>query len=156
MTYTVYLSGPDGDHTYETGATTLTVPAGDLSAVGEYRWAVVARDPYSARTSLDPFRFNNLTVASEPGVSPLRALTVEPNPVRETATVRFSLARPQTLTLEVIDALGRQVHHVALGRKAAGDHAVSVSFDGLGAGHYLLRLRGDDGVPTVRHVTRVR
>ncbi len=80
---------------------------------------------------------------------------VFPNPAHEAVTVQYVLDAPQTVTLEVVDLLGRRVRTVEAGRQAAGPHAVSVGVAGLPAGPYLLRLRGDAGAEAVRRVAVV-
>ena len=86
-------------------------------------------------------------VSGEPGASAsafvLRA--VYPNPAREAATVAFTLDRPQAVTLEVLDVLGRVVRTEDAGPQAAGPHEARVSTGALPSGLYLVRLRGEDG-----------
>ncbi|MEP0547295.1 MAG: FG-GAP-like repeat-containing protein [Rhodothermales bacterium] len=154
VSYTVHLASPDGaDTTFETAEPTLTVPATMLSPEGEYRWAVVASDGHTPRTSLDPFRFtNNPDVASQAG--PERdalSLEVWPNPARTEATVAFELETTESVWLEVYDALGRRVERSALGVRGAGAHAAQLDLGRYPAGMYVLRLFGGRGeVATVR------
>ena len=68
-----------------------------------------------------------------------------PNPVRSTARIAFSLARPAPVTLEVVDVLGRTVAVLAEGPHAAGVHGVTFDASGLTSGVYVCRLRTPDG-----------
>ncbi|MEM1044102.1 MAG: FG-GAP-like repeat-containing protein [Bacteroidota bacterium] len=148
VSYTVYLAAPDGtDQTFETTEPTLTVAASALVTEGTYRWAVVATDGYTPRTSLGAFGFtNNPDVASE-SVPERAALTVEvwPNPARGVPTVQVDLPVAQTLVLEVFDALGRQVRSLDLGPRGAGQHAERLDVSDFGAGVYVVRVSGSRG-----------
>jgi hypothetical protein len=68
------------------------------------------------------------------------AVTLYPNPARDAATVRFTLATPETVTVRVFDALGREVMTLADNRFGAGPRALSLAAKGLGSGTYLVRV----------------
>jgi len=158
VTYTVHLAAPDDtDQTFETTETMIEVPASALSAEGLYHWAVVARDAYSARTSLDNASFtNDPNVASEP-IPSVAALTVEvwPNPARETVSIRFELSASDAVTLEVYDLLGRRVQRQDLGARPASRHVEPLNVSGLQAGTYVVRLVGARGGSKAAVFTRV-
>lgn len=158
VTYTVHLAAPDDtDQTFETTETMIEVPASALSAEGLYHWAVVARDAYSARTSLDNASFtNDPNVASEP-IPSVAALTVEvwPNPARETANVRFQLAAPDAVRLEVYDLLGRRVLQQDLGARAASHHVEPLALSEFRAGTYVVRLVGARSGSTATTFSRI-
>jgi hypothetical protein len=68
-----------------------------------------------------------------------------PNPFRGATTLRFGLARPGNVSLELFDVAGRRVRTLASGALAAGSHARA--WDGrdgdghtVGAGIYFVRL----------------
>jgi hypothetical protein len=63
-----------------------------------------------------------------------------PNPVRDAATLRFSLPDAADVTLAVYDVLGRRVAVLADGLRASGPHEVSFDASGLPGGVYLVRL----------------
>src|SRR5690606_31703522 len=96
-------------------------------------------------------------LSDEPGASPAAfALhAVYPNPAREAATVAFSLDRPQDVTLEVLDVLGRVVRTEEVGSQAAGPHEARLATAALPSGLYLVRLRGD-GVEATRRLVVLR
>lgn len=76
--------------------------------------------------------------------SPLRTpLTVAPNPFGGRTTVRYELARPERVRLEVFDALGRRVALLHDGAQAAGPQQVEFDAHRLPAGTYFCRLRTD-------------
>jgi hypothetical protein len=52
------------------------------------------------------------------------ARSVMPNPVRETATIRFTLPAPSRTTVAIYDALGRTVATLLADDLARGDHNV--------------------------------
>jgi hypothetical protein len=83
-------------------------------------------------------------------------LTVSPNPLRDAATLRFALAAPERLTLDVFDVRGRHVRTVALGAHGAGALAVRFEAGDLPAGAYQLRVQGDGGFEASRGVIVLR
>ena len=95
-------------------------------------------------------------IAGSDGVSrahPRPALTTEyslaeafPNPFNTTTTISFTLARENTVTLEIFDLLGRRVVTLFDGIQKAGTH--TVSWDGesaretiAGSGIYFVRMK---------------
>ena len=71
-----------------------------------------------------------------------------PNPVLRSARIPFSLAEAATVTLEVVDSLGRTVAVLADGPHPAGPHAVEFDASGLASGLYVYRLRTPGGALT--------
>ena len=89
--------------------------------------------------------------------SPLEtALAVPfPNPARQRATVRYSLAEAGEVAVEVFDALGRRVLTLARKDAAAGTHDAALDASLLPAGVYVVRLQAGATVQT-RRLTVVR
>ncbi len=89
---------------------------------------------------------NGLPTAAEPsGEGPFAPERLElesyPNPFRTRATIRFRLARPGIVTVEMLDLLGRSVGVLAEGEvRAAGLHEVSFEAGALASGMYLCRV----------------
>jgi hypothetical protein len=79
-----------------------------------------------------------------------------PNPARGSMQAQYALAAAQTVTLELVDLLGRRVRETALGPQAAGAHDVEIDLGGLRPGLYVLRLRGDAGAEATRRVVVVQ
>lgn len=79
-----------------------------------------------------------------------------PNPARETATARYTLGTAHSVTLAVLDVLGRRVRTLNPGRQVAGPHEVHVETSALPAGLYLLQLRSDDTVLAAQRLAVVR
>ena len=63
-----------------------------------------------------------------------------PNPVRDAATLRFSLPDAADVTLAVFDVLGRRIATLADGPHVSGAHEVSFDVTGLPSGVYLAHL----------------
>ena len=96
-------------------------------------------------------------VAGEGTASNGRAsLSAAPNPFQGTATVRFTTATAQDVTVSVYDVTGRQVATLFAGAVAA-DQEVAASLDGaqLPAGVYVIRATGAD-LNLTQRVTVVR
>ncbi len=67
-----------------------------------------------------------------------------PNPFNPSTTIRYTLAQPTNVTLQVVDVLGREVALLVDGLQPAGDHRVVFSAPtSLPSGMYFYRL--DDG-----------
>jgi VWFA-related protein len=68
-------------------------------------------------------------------------LTAYPNPVRQEATLAYTLPEAQEVRLVAYDVLGRKVTTLAEGRRQAGRHQASFEAAGLSSGIYLVRLK---------------
>lgn len=69
------------------------------------------------------------------------SLSAYPNPVREQATISYSLPEKKQVELVLYDVLGRRVEVLAEGRKRPGRHRVEVPTKSLASGVYFGRLR---------------
>ncbi len=59
-----------------------------------------------------------------PGDGGLQLDRVFPNPSRGSVTVRYTLAAPSEVRVDVVDVLGRRIRSLQSGRRAAGTHEV--------------------------------
>ncbi len=92
---------------------------------------------------LDRITFARTGATAAEGDAPVAAAMLfpaQPNPVREEARARFALGAPTTVSLHVVDVLGRVVARLADETFPAGTHTVPFSRAGLASGLYLLRL----------------
>lgn len=69
-----------------------------------------------------------------------------PNPFNSAITIRFATVRPQPITVEIYDLLGRKVNTLSDGFFAEGEHAVTWNGtnqrgDSVAAGVYLCRIK---------------
>jgi len=71
------------------------------------------------------------------------ALTITPNPVSQTAMVRYSIKESSSVSIELFNLSGDRVYSSLPGTLAAGDHEVLLDVSGLAAGEYVLRLTAD-------------
>ncbi len=80
------------------------------------------------------------------------ALVVEsfPNPLRDSATVRYSVPEAGSVRVAIYDLLGREVVVLAEGFATAGAHAAALDGAALGAGTYLVRVEAGGAVVTKR------
>jgi hypothetical protein len=99
-----------------------------------------------------------MTTASEDGAQP-RAFTLaqnSPNPFAAATTVGYALARAADVRVAVYDLVGREVAVLSEGRRAPGEHTVTLDARSLPAGTYLYRLEVDGEVVAVRRMTLAR
>lgn len=99
-----------------------------------------------------------VTVDAEPGTpsSSLTALrSLAPNPASGPVTVRYDLATPGPVLLDVLDLRGRRLATLAEGTRPAGAHEEAWDPGALPAGTYVVRLRAG-GTVQARRVTVVR
>ena len=90
--------------------------------------------------------------ASDPTPAAASGLTAVPNPVRGTASLRYTLAEPGDVVVTVVDALGRTVATLAQGPQAAGEQDVSWDARAAAPGVYAARVETARGVTAARVV----
>ena len=83
------------------------------------------------------------------------SLTIYPNPMREQATLAYTLPEATNVRITVYDVLGRQVALLENGRKEAGRHTIGFSGKRLSSGVYFGRLKTGNQTHTQK-VTVVR
>jgi hypothetical protein len=82
-------------------------------------------------------------------------LTSYPNPMREQATLEYTLPEAGQVRLNVYDMLGRRVATLEKGNKKAGRHRVPLEKTALSSGVYFGRLKVGDQTRTHK-ITVVR
>jgi hypothetical protein len=141
-----------------------------LARADQYRWMIADRVPFSS--SID-VRVETAGYAWAPGeyvsvafwyqLPPAatgvegggasRALGLEllpaaPNPLRESATIRFVLPAEMVVVLDVLDVTGRRIDSLAEGLHAAGPHEVRWVPGPRPSGVYFVRLRAGSWTET--------
>ncbi len=85
-----------------------------------------------------------LAIASvDAAQSSVAALQTWPNPVSGALQVAFHTKTAGSVTLELVDAMGRTVLTRRMGQSVAGDHQTRLSTDGIPQGAYRLVVYGD-------------
>ena len=79
-------------------------------------------------------------VEGEAGAPALALHPAYPNPVRDAATLGYTLAAAADVRVEVFNALGQRVAVLTPGAQAAGSHAVRVDASALAPGVYFVHL----------------
>ena len=79
-------------------------------------------------------------------------MTPSPNPVVGSATIDFELARTRTVSLSVLDVLGREVLTPLNGLMDSGRHSVAIDCSTLPEGSYTVRLQSAQSLVTRRFV----
>jgi hypothetical protein len=78
-----------------------------------------------------------------------------PNPFNPSTEIRFTLAAPADVALEIFDVLGRRVATPVAARLEAGPHKVEWNAEGLPSGVYFYRMNAD-GFSAVRKMLLLR
>lgn len=130
------------------------VPTGD-------QWVVdsISLDDFAGQEILVRFRavsgygnnlfVDNVNIAMTSGVQNLLSLsgfTVQPNPARAAAELRFALDRSENLQMQVFGMDGALVESRQLGNLVAGQHVVALDGARLAAGSYRVVLKGQSGL----------
>ncbi len=68
---------------------------------------------------------------------------IAPNPVRSVANIRYTLATPQHIRLEIFDSIGFHVATLVNEQQLAGDHQTPFTIAGLPSGTYMVQLRSN-------------
>ncbi|MBL7997648.1 MAG: T9SS type A sorting domain-containing protein, partial [Candidatus Kapabacteria bacterium] len=120
--------------------TTLTVGQNELAgtSAAQYTWDVRGVGEWGVSETIQPFTFSTNSVLSvgDGGDSP--ELSVSPNPASSEVRVRFPVSEPQTVTLVMVDMIGRDVITSSLA--ATGDVDTRIPADQLPNGIYTLRV----------------
>ncbi len=82
-------------------------------------------------------------VGLRPSVFEANSLHVFPNPLSEQSTLRFSLAQKQTLEIQLLDHLGKEIQFIVRQDFTNGMHELDLPLPNVPAGMYLLRLTGE-------------
>jgi len=101
-------------------------------------WFVVEHKPNTAAVALSE--------VETPAV-----ISISPNPVRATGLIEISLKDQQKMKVELIDDLGRTVQLISNSVLHRGKNQFAFSTTGLPAGHYLLRVSGENN-QQVKHI----
>ena len=80
-------------------------------------------------------------------VGDVKLLAPTPNPVRQTATIRYAVPNRQRLAIHLYDVLGRRVQTLDNGPRK-GRHAARLDASDLPSGTYFLRLEAEHAVRT--------
>ena len=93
-----------------------------------------------------------IATVSEPSALPSEPILdrVYPNPLSDTATLRYALGERAALRVAVYDVLGREVARLADGFVPAGVHTVSIDARTWPSGVYVIRLETEGVVRTQR------
>jgi len=111
---------------------------------------------YQDDGAMDPMQLDSRAVELPP-LMHTRLNRVFPNPCNPGTTISFTLKRASRVDLDVFDATGRRVAHLANRPFIAGDH--EVFWDGrddqgrvASSGAYLVRLESEEGVQSAKIV----
>lgn len=70
----------------------------------------------------------------------VRAITIFPNPVVVSSTVRFEVDQPAPLRIEIVNTLGEVIRVLRDAHVGVGTHFETLNTEGLTSGAYLLRI----------------
>ncbi len=79
-----------------------------------------------------------------------------PNPFNGTTQLRFTLQRPETVSVAVYNMMGQRVATVPQTTYTAGIHQMPLTFDGIASGQYAAVLSVEDGTARYVRLTLIR
>lgn len=100
-------------------------------------------------------RFESEQVDIETGVPQVPTVYLSPNypnPFNASTTIEFSIGRPEFVSLNIYDLLGRRIQTLVEGFLEEGNYAVTFDATGLSSGIYLYKLRAGEAAETKRMV----
>jgi hypothetical protein len=144
-----------GDPIYSDSANTGPIAAGQEITVtfsgsvtpqpGYYTMTSITLLPYDAiplsDTLVRPLAVGRPGIAAEKDAAGRASLTITPNPLVRTATVRYALPESGPLTLDVYDAAGEKVLSQTMAAGRTG--TASLDLRKLNAGVYTVRVKAD-------------
>ncbi len=142
-----YFADPDGDdmtYTITSSADVLDVFASKSSfiirpkAAGEANLAFALTDAHGATLNDTLKAVVNLVLAVEPKQN--TGVSIYPNPVRETVNIQLTSEWKGELSVEILDATGRQMLN---NKSTIIGNALSLDVTSLGRGFYLMRLNAE-------------
>lgn len=144
----VYDSGTDSGTSYD---------APNLDTQPREPIALLTSAPFTAGASVGTFTFTRLTTAADEDedTDAFALGAPAPNPARGETALALNLDRPQTVTVRVLDALGRTVAVLAEGPQAGGTVALRFDTSALASGVYTVVAEGETA-RAVRCVSVVR
>jgi len=80
----------------------------------------------------------------------LRIVGIRPNPSNGLARIQYFLRRPQHLSIELYNLLGRRVRTLKEGSQPAGEHILALHTGALASGIYLVHITGDESSCTAK------
>jgi glucose/arabinose dehydrogenase len=93
----------------------------------------------------------NQSAVKDPQVSQT-IVTCFPNPIANSAMIKYALSHSEHVKLELIDQLGRILRIIHEGNEGPADKNISLSLNGLPDGVYYLRMQTDEGIITKKIV----
>jgi len=158
-TYSLQLSTVEDFSTFESriiGIEDTTWTLHGLDADVRFYWRIEAVNSVGGSGFTAPFSFAtgaNVTTEDEAGVPTEFVLQPNfPNPFNPTTVLPFELPRAETVTLDVIDLMGRTVAVLVDGPMPAGRHEARFEAGDLASGVYVARLRAGTFVQARRLV----
>lgn len=82
-------------------------------------------------------------------------VVIMPNPFDKQAALSFRLFEKQNVRLEVFDLSGKRVKTIFSGELTTGEHRFELVGEGLIAGVYLVKMKGEDGSSFCRKVLKM-
>lgn len=93
-------------------------------------------------------------VPETPMVNVNSKVEIYPNPVRESAMIRFDLSQTASVSYQVYDMTGRLVKVENMGNLMEGEYELNISVDGLSAGSYVLRLNAGNSTSSAKFMVQ--
>lgn len=125
----------------------------DLSAVpASAILAFRATSAYGNNLYIDDVEVRAANALATTAAATAQSLSLAPNPASNQSVLSFTLTQSETVSVQVLDAIGRVVATPAAGSLNSGPHQVIINTSSLAAGLYNVVLRTATGTQT-KHLT---
>ncbi len=137
---TVYTGTEDGIFRSTDKGATWTRSDSELEGVRVVALAHGPNQLYAGTLGRGIFRSGEVLGVPGRAAEPAIPVRVYPNPLVNEASIEFTLDMPRTVSMSVLDMLGRVVRTIDMGNLAMGKHRVRVERGELRPGTYLYKL----------------
>jgi aminopeptidase N len=119
------------------GQGNLAIALEDVLMIDPNKWILMA--PPSITVSVNEFNSDQIEISLEQNY---------PNPFAKSTIIRYSIVKPQWVSLKVFDSLGNKVLTLFDEKKAPGEYVVELDSGFLTNGSYFYRLDAENGSVT--------
>ncbi len=134
-----------GGNRFDSAKQMAAADDGGYLIVGHSNTIKDGRDVLVIRTNSEGGTVSSINFSGQPIIGSLELLPNFPNPFNPVTTIRYSIPKASTVTLDIFDVNGRTVARLIEKRQSAGHYAVNWDGRDLSSGIYVYQLRTEYG-----------